>query len=192
MGTRHNSLWTAGRYRGFSRVDRREYDPQDAAGFDRYSTAERTPSTVGESAGYTGGGTLSLDAEDLREYSQGFRGEKAMFRPLGQRDAVWIVVVLFLSAVSTYLVLRTRATYKNETEIALLKVEVQTLRQAIENDQSATRVELSEIERTLYGQPPKATDTRRPSVLEQWQVNQYKEMQRRLTLLERWRYETER
>lgn len=117
-----------------------------------------------------------------------------MLRPLGPRDFVYATIIVLLVSVTTYMVLRTRATYKNETEIALLRVEVQILRQAHENDQAALRVELNEIERTLYLAPATKApqEARRPSAVEQGVVNSLKEFRDRITRLERQLYLLER
>lgn len=111
-----------------------------------------------------------------------------MFRPLGKRDALAAMIIFALVCVLTYLSSRTRATYRNSTELAMLRQEIQTLRQARETDLVVLRGELDDIERTLYAQPTTPTQmTRRPSSLEQWQINQYREMSQRITALERWR-----
>jgi len=117
-----------------------------------------------------------------------------MLRSLGRRDAVAALIIFVLVLLCTYLTLRVRVTYGNETQIVLLRQELLAVKQGIENDRATTRIWEAEIERTLYAQPAQKPEaiTRRPSALEQWQINQYKDITRRLTVLERWRYETER
>lgn len=116
-----------------------------------------------------------------------------MLRPLGPREVIASIVIVSLMATSTLLYVRARATYRNETDIAVLRLELRTLRQAIENDNAGVRVELSEIERTLYGQPAaKQTETRRPSGLEQWQVNRDKRFNDRISDVERRLYRLEK
>ena len=117
-----------------------------------------------------------------------------MLRPLGPRDFVYATIIVILVSVTTYMTLRTRATYQNSTDIALLQQEVQLLKQARENDVTAMRIELNEIERTLYLNPQSKTpaETRRPSAVEQGVINSLKEFRDRITRIERQLYQLER
>lgn len=116
-----------------------------------------------------------------------------MLRPLGKRDAVAAVIIFVLTVACTYLTFRVRVTYWNETELKLLRQQVESMRQVYVSDRTTLRAELDEVERTLYSQPSATTTIiRRPSVVEQWQINRDKELRDRVVQLERWRYRMER
>src|SRR5262245_27628105 len=95
----------------------------------------------------------------------------------------------FLLAVAAVLGLRV---FQNRREVALLRIEYQAhLKDRAEKD-DAVRQELDTMYRTLYASPVPSTEVRKPSAVEQWQVNRDKELRERIRQLELWRSRQER
>lgn len=99
-----------------------------------------------------------------------------------------IIIVLLIAAAGTlfYVMLRIRATYPMQQDIAELKA----WQEAHDADEKAYRTqmaaEVTALKATLY--EPRPSKTTRPSVVELWQKNRDAEIQKRLRALEQWRY----
>lgn len=120
-----------------------------------------------------------------------------MLRPLTTVEKRLILiglVVAFVVGATTYNALRTYMVWRLSAQVRLLELDVQTLKDQEQARQKAIEQWQAMIERTLFVEPsPKLPPPpRRPSVVEQWQLNRDRELRDRLRALERWRYESER
>ena len=95
-------------------------------------------------------------------------------------------------ALFTLAAMRSYAVYKNTADVDLLKGQWQAYLVIQSKKEEALRDELNALEKTVYSPPSPTAPTRKPSVVEQWQVNRDAEVNKRLKALETWRYRTER
>jgi hypothetical protein len=118
-----------------------------------------------------------------------------MFRPLTIIEKrlfyIGFVTVLIVALVTLASINRYRL-FVVETDYRLLHDRVLSDETARESRWEALRVELDEIERTLYAAPDAPPPpVRRSSVVEQWMVNNDNELRKRIAALERRLYRLE-
>jgi cell division protein FtsL len=97
-------------------------------------------------------------------------------------------LTLGLSLAMFFILLRVGATYRIESELALVRQHVIDQSKELEGCKAQTVKELSDITATVYGPMSKA---RRPSTIESWSKNRDKELRERIRQLELWRMRME-
>jgi hypothetical protein len=106
------------------------------------------------------------------------------------RLAIASTVIVILTIGITYQGTRLHATYKNSTELAALKTELQIRAAAQEARDKAEEVVLEQLARTVWAgdglakEAKATTEARRQSIIEVWQANNNKIIQTRLTEIE--------
>jgi hypothetical protein len=101
------------------------------------------------------------------------------------RLAIAGTIIVVLTIGLTYQGTRLYATYKNATELAQLRTDLQVRAAAQDARDKASEVILEQLARTVWSGDGKATtEVRRPSVIEVWQANNDKIIKTRLTEIE--------
>jgi hypothetical protein len=119
-----------------------------------------------------------------------------MFRPLETRLISTGLVTMLIVGFVTYFSGRLYATYRVATDMAVLQGRLDTFVKEQDATHLAIAQRLNEIERTLYTIPVATTGQapapRRPLALEQWELNQFKDLREAIKQLQSWRYRTEK
>jgi len=120
-----------------------------------------------------------------------------MLRPITpiEKRIIWLGVITVLTVILITLgsINRFRI-FHTETGLRLLQDRFTDYKAAQDAKELALRQELDSVEKTLYTAPEVAAapPPRRPSAVEQWELNRFKAIEDRLRALETYRYRTER
>lgn len=112
--------------------------------------------------------------------------------PTVQRFLFFSMVVVALTMLVSFVVVRTVLVWQLRVEQGVLESKLVSLSSNYESQNAAIQERLDAIDRTLYSPPTPPPPVRRSSYVEDWMVNQNKEIQTRLRALEQWRYRMER
>jgi hypothetical protein len=125
--------------------------------------------------------------------SQRESGIRQLRRRAFMVDPLVALIVILLLTTLLFIGLWARVIYVVKRDAHLMQLDIAAYRKDRAAKDTAIRVELDNIYRTLYSPPEIATpQPRQPSQVELWQRNRDKELRDRINRLERWRLEQAR
>lgn len=104
---------------------------------------------------------------------------------LASIGAVLVVSVFTMGAV------RWTVTHRNSTEIQILKSRLDAYEEIREKQYQGVMDSLNALEKTIYTPPPPPPSDRKPSSIEQWQINRFSDIEKRLKAIEQRLYRVE-
>lgn len=106
------------------------------------------------------------------------------------RQVGMALLIIIIIALSFFVIIRIRVTYRLETDLAILRQQITDQTKELADARKEAQKALDDMAVTVYG--PLTTLKRRPSSVEIWQRNRDKELRDRIHRLEQWRYEDKR
>ncbi len=114
-----------------------------------------------------------------------------MFRSVNSVLLTGFCTALFV-ALFTLASIRSYATYRNTMEVQVLKSRLDAYEALHAQEKLTIRDELNALEKTVYS-PPATVPTfdRKPAAIEQWQINRFRDLETRISGVERRLYKLE-